>query len=450
MFTWYRELCNHERKTFWACFAGWAVDAMDAQLFSFSLPVLMAVWRFSTVEAGYLATATLLSAAIGGWACGYLADRFGRVRIMQATICWFCLFTFIAGLTQDYYQLLAARVLQGLGFGGEWAAGAVLMGEIIRPAYRGKAVGCVQSGFGIGWSVAALLAAVVLDDLPPEYGWRALFVLGALPGLLALYLRREIAEPDVYKKTQALLNKAGDRPGLMAIFQPGTVSITVLSSLLAFGVIGVGGAITNWLPTFMKTFRHLSPSSAGYYVISVTGGSFFGFVVSAYLSDAIGRRRSFLLFLVCSWFVTIAYLFLPLSGWALIFMGAPFGFFTLGTYAVLGPFFTELFPTAIRANGQSFAYNFGKATGAVAVSCIGVLAQWMTLAGAIGLIALAGYSISIVAILLLPETKGINLMPGFEEAKPYSLQESSQVRAAESLVHGTAKPYASNEAPSCT
>jgi MFS family permease len=439
MFTWYQELGTQERKTFWACFAGWAVDAMDAQLFSFSLPVLMAVWRFSTVEAGYLATATLLSAAIGGWACGYLADRFGRVRIMLATICWFSLLTFIAGLTQDYYQFLAARVLQGLGFGGEWAAGAVLMGEIIRPAYRGKAVGCVQSGFGIGWSVAALLAAVVLDNLSQEYSWRVLFVLGAIPGLVVLYLRRRLEEPDVYKKTQALLNKAGDRPSLMAIFQPGVLSITILSSLLAFGVVGVGGAITNWLPTFMKTFRHLSPGSAGYYVISVTGGSFFGFVTSAYLSDAIGRRRNFLLFLASSWVVTLAYMFLPLSGWALILMGAPFGFFTLGTYAVLGPFFTELFPTAIRANGQSFAYNFGKATGAVAVSCIGILAQWMNLAEAIGFIALAGYGIAIAAILLLPETKGINLRPGFEEVKPYRHVESPQARAAESSAPMSAK-----------
>ncbi len=97
MFSWYRELTNRERTTFWGCFAGWAVDAMDAQLFSFVLPVLIATWGITTAQAGYLATATLLSAAIGGWACGFLADRVGRVRIMQFTILWFALFTFIAG-----------------------------------------------------------------------------------------------------------------------------------------------------------------------------------------------------------------------------------------------------------------------------------------------------------------------------------------------------------------
>ncbi|MDK4742908.1 MFS transporter [Rhizobium sp. CNPSo 3464] len=412
MFGWYRELTNRERNTFWGCFAGWAVDAMDAQLFSFVLPVLIAAWGLTTAQAGYLATATLLSAAVGGWACGYLADRFGRVRVMQFTILWFSVFTLIAGFTQNFEQLIVVRVLQGLGFGGEWAAGAVLMGEIIRPIHRGKAVGSVQSGFGVGWSAAAILASIVLAYVPAEYAWRTLLMIGVLPGLLVLHLRRTIEEPELYQQTRAAIKATGRDPGLSAIFHPGMLQVTILASLLAFGVVGVGGAIVNWLPTFMKTVRHLSPSASGYYVFLVTGGSFFGFLASAYLSDVLGRRRTFQLFLVCSWVVTIGYMFLPLSGWGLILMGVPFGFFTIGNYAALGPFFTELFPTAVRGSGQSFAYNFGKAAGAVAVSCIGILAQWITLAEAIGLIALLGYSIAIVATLLLPETKGINLVPG--------------------------------------
>lgn len=415
MFSWYRELTKRERNTFWGCFAGWAVDAMDAQFFSFVLPVLIAAWGMTTAQAGYLATATLLSAAVGGWACGYLADRFGRVRVMRFTILWFSVFTFIAGFTQNFEQLLVVRVLQGLGFGGEWASGAVLMGEIIRPAHRGKAVGSVQSGFGIGWCAAALLAGVVLSHVQGQYAWRALLMIGVLPGFLVLYLRRALEEPELYKRTRAAIEAGGRNPGLGAIFQPGLLRVTILASLLAFGVIGVGGAIVNWLPTFMKTVRHLSPSAASYYVFLVTSGSFFGFLVSAHLADTLGRRRTFQLFLVCSWLVTIAYMFLPLSGWALIAMGVPFGFFTIGNYAALGPFFTELFPTAMRGSGQSFAYNFGKAAGAVAVSCIGILAQWITLAEAIGLVALLGYSVAIAATLLLPETKGIALAPGFEQ-----------------------------------
>ena len=409
MFSWYRDLTKRERTTFWGCFAGWAVDAMDAQLFSFVLPVLIAVWGMTTAQAGYLATATLMSAAVGGWACGYLADRFGRVRVMQFTILWFSAFTCIAGFTQNFEQLIVVRVLQGLGFGGEWAAGAVLMGEIIRPAHRGKAVGTVQSGFGVGWCAASLLAGLILADVPQEYAWRTLLLIGVLPSALVLYLRRNIEEPELYRQSRAEIKARGEAPGLDAIFRPGMLHVTILASLLAFGVIGVGGAIVNWLPTFMKTVRHLSPSASGYYVFLVTGGSFFGFLTSACLSDVLGRRRTFQLFLVCSWVVTIAYMFLPLSGWGLIALGVPFGFFTIGNYAALGPYFTELFPTALRGSGQSFAYNFGKAAGAVAVACIGILAQRITLAEAIGAVALIGYGIAIVATLRLPETKGISL-----------------------------------------
>ena len=216
MFHWYRELTRRERNTFWGCFAGWAVDAMDAQLFSFVLPVLITAWGLTTAEAGYLATATLLSAAIGGWACGILADRFGRARVMRFTILWFSVFTLIAGLVQNFDQLIIVRVLQGLGFGGEWAAGAVLMGEIIRPSHRGKAVGSVQSGFGIGWSAASLLAGVVLAHVPAEYGWRVLLMIGVLPGLLVLYLRRTIEEPELFKQTRAAIVAGGKGPSLGA------------------------------------------------------------------------------------------------------------------------------------------------------------------------------------------------------------------------------------------
>lgn len=297
------------------------------------------------------------------------------------------------------------------------------MGEIIRPAHRGKAVGSVQSGFGIGWSMASIIAGVVLAHVPSEYNWRVLLMIGVLPGLLVLWLRRTIEEPELYKQTRAAITAGGRGPGLGAIFKPGVRGVTIKASLLAFGVVGVGGAIVNWLPTFMKTVRELSPSASGYYLFLVTGGSFFGFLASAYLADVLGRRRTFQLFLACSWLVTIGYMFLPLSGWGLVLMGVPFGFFTIGNYATLGPFFTELFPTAIRGSGQSFAYNFGKAAGALAVTCIGILAQYITLAEAIGLIALLGYSVAIVITLLLPETKGMDLKPGVD-AMPASATPS--------------------------
>jgi MFS family permease len=187
---------------------------------------------------------------------------------------------------------------------------------------------------------------------------------------------------------------------------------TILSSLLALGVIGAGSAVIPWLPTFLKTVRNLSVGSVGMYMTTVTVGSFFGFIGSAYLTDIIGRRRNFLLVSVASWLVMLAYLFLPLGNTAQLLLCFPVGFCLGASYSTLGPYFTELFPTAIRGTGQAFAYNFGKGVGAFFVALVGLLAEQMPLGRAIGLFTLACYGLAIVATLLLPETRGIALVSG--------------------------------------
>lgn len=413
MFAWYRELSKRETLTFWACFSGWSLDAMDAQLFSFMIPALMATWHLTKGHAGYLGTAGLIATAIGGWISGILADRYGRLRVLQFTVLWFAVFSFFSGFAQSFDQLLVLRFLQGLGFGGEWAAGAVLMGEIIRPEHRGKAVGCIQSGYGVGWTLATLISTVAFWALPQESAWRALFWFSVTPALLVVFIRRHLEEPDVFKQTRALERQAGiSSPGITAIFHPDILRTTILSSLLALGVIGAGSAVIPWLPTFMKTARQLSVGSVGIYMTTVTVGSFFGFIGSAYLTDMIGRRRNFLLVSVVSWLVMLAYLFLPLNNTALLIMSFPVGFCLGASYSTLGPYFTELFPTAIRGAGQAFAYNFGKGIGAFCVALVGLLAEHMPLGPAIGLFTLGGYSLAIVATLLLPETRGIALTTG--------------------------------------
>ena len=137
-------------------------------------------------EAGMLATVALLLSAVGGWVTGMLSDRYGRVRILQWTILWFAFFTFLSGFTQNFNQLFICRALQGLGFGGEWAAGAVLIGETIRDRYRGRAVGTVQSGWAIGWAAATILFWGVFSVLPEELAWRVMFWFGLAPGAAGL------------------------------------------------------------------------------------------------------------------------------------------------------------------------------------------------------------------------------------------------------------------------
>jgi MFS family permease len=181
-----------EKKTFLACIGGCILYAIDVQILSFAIPTIIAVFALKPAEAGFIGTVTLFTSAFGGWAAGALADRFGRVRTLQITILWFAFFTFLCGFAQSYDQLLVARALMGFGFGGEWACAAVLLGEVIRPESRGKAVGAMQSGWAVGWAIALGLYLLFFTIMPAETAWRALFWVGLTPALLVFFIRRYV------------------------------------------------------------------------------------------------------------------------------------------------------------------------------------------------------------------------------------------------------------------
>lgn len=407
---WYHELGSRERKTFWACFGGWSLDAMDVNLYSFVIPTLIGLWGMTRGDAGMLATAALLSSALGGWVTGVLADRIGRVRALQITILWFAVFTAASALTNSYWQLLGVRVLQGFGFGGEWAAGALLIGEIIRDKHRGKGNGVVHSGWAVGWGAAALLYTVIFSLAPKEIAWRLLFAFGLLPALLVFFLRRLIEEPPVFLEMQKRYAQGHvQRASSLAIFAPGTLRITLLASLLAIGAQGGFYAVMVWLPTYLKTVRNLSVLNTGGYLMVVIVASFIGYVTSAYITDSIGRKKTFYLFSVFSVLTVLVYTFVPISNTAMLFLGFPLGFFASGIYSPIGAFLNELYPTAIRGSGVGFCFNFGRAVGALFPALVGSLSAVIPLGQAIGAFAVGAYGLIVIAALLLPETVGRSL-----------------------------------------
>jgi len=407
---WFMELTPPERSTFIATFGGWALDGMDVMVYSFVIPSLIAAWHISKGEAGMLGTAALVISAVGGWLAGLLADRFGRARVLQWTIVWFALFTFLSGFTNNFWQLLVTRGLQGLGFGGEWAVGSVLMGETIRAEHRGKAVGTVQSGWAIGWGITALCSVALFSWLPANLAWRAMFWIGILPALLVFYIRRHVPEPEVYTRTRQKLSVAGDKPHFLDILSPSLLKVTALTSVLSVGVQGGYYAITTWLPTYLKTVRHLSVLNTGGYMIVVIAGSFCGYLTGAYLADGIGRRKALILFAICCALTVTAYTYLPISnGLVMLLLGFPLGFFTSGSFSPIGAFFTELFPSRLRGSGQGFSYNLGRGVGALFPTLVGFLSVRLSLGKAIAIFAVSAYVVMVAAVLMLPETKGKEL-----------------------------------------
>jgi len=406
-FAWFRALSGKERRTFWSCKIGYALDAMDTQFLSFVIPTLIATWGLSKGDAGLIGTVTLLTSAAGGWIAGILSDRIGRVKTLQLTILWFALFTVACGLAQNFSQLLLARGLMGFGMGGEWTAGAILIGEVIRAQDRGKAVGMVQAGWALGWGVSALLYALMFSLLPAEWAWRSLFLLGLLPALFVIFVRRFVDEPEVFVAQQ---NKHAAAPVSFAqIFAPRMLSTTVRAALLTTGAQGGYYAITTWLPTFLKTERHLTVLGTGGYLAMVIAGSYVGYIVSAFLTDLLGRKKNFILFAAGSMCIAVVYTRLPVTDSVMLFLGFPLGFFVSGVFSGMGAFLTELFPTAIRGSGQGFSYNMGRAIGSLFPLLIGMSSQRMALGEAIGVFAGVAYGVMILAALTLPETAGKQL-----------------------------------------
>ena len=400
---------------------------MDALVYGFMIPALMTAFGMTLLEAQAINTANFVSAALGGWIGGLLCDRFGRARLLQFTILWFSFFSFLSGFANTYEQLMIVRTLQGLGFGAEWAVGAVLLGEIIAPRHRGRAVGTVQSAAPIGTGAAALLAGPLVAALPAEYGWRVVFWVGILPALLVFFVRRADDDSEIYLQTRKRLAAEKRTVPVWAIFQPAVLRITLLAALLAIGIQGAAYSVSNYLSVFLQQERGLSASVAGIYILINSTGGFFGAQVNAYCSDRLGRRKMFRFFGMG--FVAMAsfYLLAPLgnSAWTLLPVGMVYGFFQFGLYASFGPYFTELFPTEIRGSGQSFAYNLGRAmSGLVFTMPVALIAQHYMVSISVGMLvmALSGIVLAIISVLMLPETAGRDLR---EPLQPRSIDQGA-------------------------
>ncbi|TKC90803.1 MFS transporter [Trinickia terrae] len=409
-FQWFAELSTRERRTLYAGFGGYAVDAFDFMIYSFLIPALIAAWGMTKSEAGMIATSSLISSAVGGWLAGILADRHGRVRVLQWTIATFALFTCLSGFTNSFGQLLVTRTLQGIGFGGEWSVVTIMMAETIRsPEHRAKAVGTVQSSWSFGWAAAAILYWAFFALLPEQYAWRTCFWIGIAPALWILYIRRNVSDPDIYMATRRARDAGLDTSHFLEIFAGPHLRATILGSALCTGMLGGYYAITTWLPTYLKTVRHLSVFNTSGYLVVLIAGSFCGYIVGAILSDKIGRRASFILFALGSFVLGMTYTMLPITDSAMLLLGFPLGIVVQGIFAGVGAYLSELYPNSIRGSGQGFCYNLGRGLGSFFPILVGVLSQSMTLVKAIGFVAGGGYLLVIVAALALPETRGKSL-----------------------------------------
>ncbi|MEG5263057.1 MFS transporter [Pseudomonas sp. JDS28PS106] len=402
---WYSDLTPTEKRTYWACFGGFTLDSMDATIFALVMPVLMTILGLSKSDAGLLGSVTLIGSAIGGWGAGMLADRYGRIKVMQGTVLWVAIFTCMGAVCTGFWSFMPVRFLQGIGYGGEAVVGAVLISEAIKPALRGRVAASVQSGYAVGYAISLATMPVLFNFLPEDVAWRAFFAIGLLPALLVWFIRRLVPESAAFNQTR----KTGNGLNVKAVFAAEHRRVTIISTVLASGIFGGAYIMITWLPTYMRTVLNLPiASTSGYLAVNIIG-SLVGPFIYGLLSDRIGRGRAFMLFLTCQATVVSVYMFADLHMNVILALGLLLGAFQGGLASGLPLTFSELYPTRIRANGAGFCTSFGRGFGSIMPAAVGFASLHMSLPAAMGSFAIGSYLIGFIAALCLPNATGADL-----------------------------------------
>lgn len=371
-FAWLRALGPQGRRAFAGAFGGYGLDSYDFFTLPLSMVAIAAYFSLDSGQTGLLTTVTLVVSAIGGAAAGVLADRIGRVRALMITVITYAVFTVLCGFAPNYETLLVFRALQGLGFGGEWAVGAILVAEYASGKHRGRTLGAVQSAWAAGWALAVIVYTLVFQFLDADTAWRVMFWTGALPALLIVYVRRNVHDAP---EAAAQRRESAEKGSFTAIFREDLLRTTFFATLMSTGVQGGYYTLATWVPTYLKTERGLTVVGTGGYLTFLITGAFTGYLTGGYLTDRLGRKKNIAIFAVLSVVAILAYINIPAGADGLLLvLGFPLGFCMSAIFSGFGSFLSELYPTAVRGTGQGFTYNTGRAVGALFPTLVGFLA----------------------------------------------------------------------------
>ncbi|MFD7981334.1 MFS transporter [Streptomyces sp. NPDC059071] len=406
-FAWLRALGPRGRRAFGGAFGGYALDSYDFFTLPLSMVAVAAYFGLDKGQTGLLTTVTLVVSAVGGALAGILADRIGRVRALMITVVTYALFTVLCGFAPNYETLMVFRALQGLGFGGEWAVGAILVAEYASARHRGRTLGGVQSAWAAGWALAVIVYTLVFHFVDADTAWRVMFWTGALPALLVVYVRRNVQDAP---KADEVRRASAERGSFTAVLRGPLLRTTLFATLLSTGVQGGYYTLATWVPTFLKTERGLTVVGTGGYLTFLISGAFTGYLTGGHLTDRLGRKKNIALFAVLSAVAVLAYTRIPEgANDLLLVLGFPLGFCMSAIFSGFGSFLAELYPTAVRGTGQGLTYNTGRAVGALFPTLVGFLADSWGVGGAL-VFGAVGYGLAVVALLGLPETRGRELV----------------------------------------
>ena len=404
----WEEASPEARKALVAASLGWMLDAFDVMLYALILTAVIQDLGLTREMGGLMASLTLGASAVGGLLFGVLADKLGRTRALNLSILLYSVFTFACGFAQNVWQFAIFRIFLGLGMGGEWASGATLVSETWPEKHRGKALGIMQSCWAIGYGLAAIVVAIVL----PRFGWRAVFFVGIIPAIFTLWIRRSVKEPEMWlaARSAEAAGANAQAPGAKADRKDRfPLKLAILLTLMNAATMFAWWGLNLWVPSYLSLPTAqggvgLSTETMAFFVVAMQVGMWFGYVTFGFVSDAFGRRPTYITYLLLA--SLLVYLYGSTRNPMVLLVLGPFvAFFGTGYFSGFGAVAAEIFPTSIRATALGVTYNSGRLLSAVAPFVIGSLAQSRGFGPAFFLTSIA-FLIAAAMWIGIPETRG--------------------------------------------
>ena len=420
-----------------AAWLGWLFDGLDMHLYTLVAAPFVAqlLWHAGTIAAAnpadplvkekssWIQAAFLIGWALGGGFFGLVGDRLGRSRALCLTILTYACFTGLSFVAQTWWQLLIFRFLAALGIGGEWAVGSALLSETWPRAWRPWIAAVLQTGVNIGVLLACATVfglAALTTRLGVNYDPKWVFLVGILPALLVLWIRRKVPEPAEW---HAAKNQAqGAQPGVLDLFAPGIRSTTLLTIAVCATSLSAWWAFMFWHPQHLRNLPELKSltvqqreqivSMAFFLVIGVSiVGNFF----AGWLARLIGYRRT--ISVMCGgFFVAMCGTFaMPHGHEPLVYFWFPFVGFFSGMFGLFTMYLPPLFPVLLRTTGVGFSYNIGRIFAAAGTVIFGLFSKVGDFRHAL-LYAAFLFPLAFLVSLLLPEPPGLSGRTGDDAA----------------------------------
>lgn len=414
-----------------AALLGWAFDGMDFLVVVFLARDISAEFGLTDVAFGASVLLPMtLATAVGGVLLGAMADKYGRRPVLMASILLYSLATGAAAFAPNLAGFVLLRVIAGLGVGGEWAIGFALLNEVWGPSskHRGALGGLTHGFFGVGFVLAAVIAAVAA----PALGWRGAFLVASFPALLVFFIRFGVPESQLWLDYQRARREGGLPPELMTVaarsemrqvFSREFRRLTGVATVLAVAGLFAFYLISSWLPSFLRD-QGLDPGQVALTVATMALVGLPATVTGGWLSDRIGRRKAFLAFSLFGVFAMAVFALSVATSPAFVVPALLLFSASLGYFGIYGVWYGEVFPTRIRASGPAFAFNVGRGMVAFAGVIVPAVGRTYGLGGGMALALLAFIAMSFL-VFALPETRGRDLsaLTAPEEALPPGARE---------------------------